>query len=69
MIEPLLIGVETAATALGLRRSKLYELIATGRLKSVKVGTRRLIPADAMHEFVASLEAEQGTDADVCSDS
>ena len=60
-MEPLLIGVESAATALGVKRSKLYELIATGSLKSVKVGTRRLIPAEALHEFVALLEAEQGT--------
>ncbi len=60
-MEPLLIGVETAATVLGVKRSKLYELIAIGSLKSVKVGARRLISSEALREFVSSLEADQVT--------
>ena len=60
-MQPLLVSVETAATVLGVRRSKLYELIAMGSLKSVKVGARRLISSDALREFVASLEADQVT--------
>lgn len=61
-MEPILLSVEAAAAALGLRRTKVYELMGGGRLRSVKVGKRRLLPAEALREFVASLEAEQNDD-------
>ena len=51
----LLWDIGDACEALGIRRSKLYELVATGQLGSVKVGSRRLIPDTAMVAFVASL--------------
>jgi len=38
-------------------RSKLYELIAAGKLRSVKIGGCRRISATALAEFVAALEA------------
>ena len=60
-MDELLVSVDSAAEALGLRRSMLYELLAKGQLRSVKVGSRRLIPAEALREFVASLEAGQET--------
>jgi excisionase family DNA binding protein len=43
----------------GLGRSKLYQLMDAGEIRSVKVGKRRLIPVSALREFVARLEAEQ----------
>jgi excisionase family DNA binding protein len=48
---------------LRLGRSKLYELMAAGKLRSVKIGGSRRIPATALAEFVAALEAEQQGDA------
>jgi excisionase family DNA binding protein len=36
-------------------RTKLYEAIATGALRSVKVGRCRLIPADALREYAERL--------------
>lgn len=48
--------VDEAALALRLSRSAIYELIRSGRLRSVKQGRRRLIPVSALAEYVASLE-------------
>lgn len=51
-IEPLLFTPAQAAAALSLGQTKVYELLATGALKSVKIGTARRIPREALHEFV-----------------
>ncbi len=60
LVEPRLVSVEAAQSALSLGRSAIYQLIAKDELRSVKVGTRRLIPVQALDEFVARLEAEAG---------
>ncbi|GMV28576.1 MAG: hypothetical protein AMXMBFR59_07010 [Rhodanobacteraceae bacterium] len=39
----------------GIGRSRIYELIAAGKLKTVKLGRSRLITAEAANEFVAGL--------------
>lgn len=36
-----------------------YSLLKSGQLRSVKIGKRRLIPEDAISDFIASLEAQQ----------
>ena len=59
-MEKLLLDVPAAADALGIGRSKLYELLARGTLRRVKIGKRSLIPVDALRELVINLEAEQG---------
>lgn len=53
---PILYSVTETAEALRLSRSVLYELIRSGRLRTVKQGRRRLVPVDALSEYVASLE-------------
>jgi excisionase family DNA binding protein len=45
---PLAYRIDDAVKASGLSRSTLYDLISEGRLRSVKVAGRRLIPADAL---------------------
>jgi excisionase family DNA binding protein len=55
MTDRLLLDITDAMELTGLGRSKLYELIATGQLGSVKVGARRLIPAAELQRFVDSL--------------
>ena len=61
--EPMLLTLKETAAALRLGRSKLYELMAAGKLRSVKIGGSRRIPATALAEFVAALEAEVEGDA------
>ncbi len=45
-----------AAALLGLGRTKVYELLLSGELRSVRIGTARRVPAAALVDFVASLQ-------------
>lgn len=55
-VAPMLYRVEEAAEAMRLSRSRLYELIRSGQLRTVKCGRRRLIPVAALAEYVDSLD-------------
>jgi excisionase family DNA binding protein len=46
--------VEEAAQALRISRDSIYELIRSGRLRTIKVGARRLVPVVALSEYVAA---------------
>jgi len=56
MEQALLISIADAADALGIGRSKTYELIGQGKLLTVTIGRRRLVRADSIRA-VASGEA------------
>lgn len=43
-IEPLTVRIATAVKLTGISRSRLYELIQSGDLETVKVGRSTLIP-------------------------
>jgi excisionase family DNA binding protein len=58
MTEPLLLNPTEAARALGIGRSKLYKLLQSGDLQSVRIGACRRIPADALSDLVARLRAD-----------
>lgn len=47
---------------LSMSRTVIYEQLSTGRLRSVKQGRTRLIPATAIAEYVALLEQEAQED-------
>jgi excisionase family DNA binding protein len=49
--------VESVMNRLGVGRSMVFELMSSGRLRSVKVGRRRLVPESAIREFIAELDA------------
>src|SRR4029450_4241161 len=53
--------VDEAAEALRLSRSVLYELIRSGRLRTVKQGRRRLVPVSALAEYVDPLGSSDVT--------
>jgi excisionase family DNA binding protein len=59
----MLLTLKETAVALRVGRSKLYELMAAGKLRSVKIGGSRRISATALAEFVAALEAGDEGDA------
>lgn len=48
-------GIPDACTALGIGRTRLYALIAEGRIEARACGGRTLIPADSLRAFLASL--------------
>jgi excisionase family DNA binding protein len=56
-VEPLLCSIPDAATALGLGRSKVYELICEGHLQTVSIGRRRLVRVASVREFASTLSA------------
>jgi excisionase family DNA binding protein len=61
--EPLALSVEQAAHAVGLGRTKVYELLASGELPSVKVGKRRLVRVEALQRLLVAWERCRGTAA------
>ena len=48
--------VEQVADMLHVGRDKVYYLLRTGQLRSIKIGKLRRITEDHIAEFVASLE-------------
>jgi excisionase family DNA binding protein len=54
--------VAEAVVLLGLSRSQLYELIRSGRLRTVTEGRVRLIPAAAIDAYVSLLTSEAQAD-------
>lgn len=59
-----LISPQEAARRLSLGKTRLYELIGSGVIPSVRVGKLRRIPTRALREYVDRLVVEQiGPDA------
>jgi excisionase family DNA binding protein len=57
-MEKLLLRPVEAAEAIGIGRSKVYELIARGDLPSVRIGASVRVPVDALRAWIArQLEA------------
>lgn len=54
-----LLSIPAAAERLGIARSKLYGLIASGDLGSLTVGRRRLVPSAAIAGFIADRQADR----------
>ena len=50
--EPIVHSVNDAIRLSSLKRTCLYELIRTGKLKSKKVGKRRLIDAESLRALL-----------------
>ena len=50
--------VEQVADMLHVGRDKIYYLLRTGQLRSIKIGKSRRITEDHLAEFVASLEEQ-----------
>ncbi|SEG94689.1 DNA binding domain-containing protein, excisionase family [Thermomonospora echinospora] len=52
---PLMLTVPEAARALAISRSKLYELIKSGALRSVRIEGSRRIPRKALDDYIDHL--------------
>ena len=53
-----LLSIDQAAATLGVGRTALYAELSAGRLRSFKVGRRRLVPTSAIEAFIASETAD-----------
>lgn len=49
--ERLAFRIDEVAELAGISRATIYRLIATGKLRTIKIGRRRLIPAAALHSL------------------
>ncbi len=54
-----LLRAEEAAYELNVGRARVYGLIASGELRSVKIGGSRRIPREAVSEYIKHLQASQ----------
>ena len=57
-VEVLAYRLKDAAIASGISRSKLYEMMPAGSLRTIKVGGSRLVPREALFALLL-LEGEQ----------
>ena len=60
-IERLLLTPADAAVALSISRTTVYELMNRGLLRSIKLGTCRRIPLEAIEELIDELGRVQST--------
>lgn len=62
-MDKLLLKPEEAALLLGIGRTKLYELMAVGAIRSVQIGKCRRVSRRALAEYVERLDAEASENA------
>ena len=59
-MEKLLLRPVEAAEAIGIGRSKVYELLASGELPSIRVGASVRVPLDALRAWIVRQLADAG---------
>lgn len=59
MDERLLLKPEEVAARLGVGRSVVYVLMASGELESISIGRSRRVPVRALEDFVEARRKEQ----------
>jgi excisionase family DNA binding protein len=57
--EPLAVSPAEAARLAGLGRTTIYAALASGALKSLKIGKRRLITVEALRSWLLTHEVTQ----------
>lgn len=58
-VERLLLRPREAAEAIGVGRSKVYELLASGKLPCIRVGSSVRVPVDALRAWIDRQLAER----------
>ena len=53
------LSIEETAKQLCIGRSSVYALINSGKLASIKLGRRRVIPASAIQSMIENLQSHQ----------
>lgn len=55
---PVVLTIAEACATLRISKWSLYQLIRSGRLTTIKIGSRRVVPVAAIHRLVDALEDE-----------
>ena len=58
-MDRLLLRPTEAAEAIGIGRSKVYELLASGEIPAIRIGGSVRVPVDALRAWIASRLPEQ----------
>jgi excisionase family DNA binding protein len=58
-MEQMLLRPMEAAEAIGIGRSKIYELLASGELPSIRIGGSVRVPVDKLREWIDRKAAER----------
>jgi excisionase family DNA binding protein len=58
-VDRLLLRPAEAAEAIGIGRSKIYELLASGELPSIRIGGSVRVPVDALRVWIETKTAER----------
>ena len=58
-MDRLLLRPAEAAEAIGIGRSKIYQLLASGELPSIRVGSSVRVPVDALRAWIERQIAER----------
>ena len=53
----LLLTPNEAAQQLAVSRTKIYELMAAGTLRSIHIGRLRRVPVEALRDFIGDMES------------
>tara|TARA_R100001129_G_scaffold133822_1_gene95142 strand:- start:1543 stop:1731 length:189 start_codon:yes stop_codon:yes gene_type:complete len=54
LVEPICVRINDAARMIGVGRTKVYELISSGELETVKIGKATRVTTASLHELVRS---------------
>jgi len=56
-LEKLLLTATEAAEAIGVGRTRIYELLASGQIPSVKIGRSVRVPTEALRRWIKERES------------
>ena len=59
LAEPICVRINDAARTIGVGRTKLYELISSGELETVKIGKATRVTTASLHELVRRWRGER----------
>jgi hypothetical protein len=57
-LKPFAVPIRTAQELIGIKNTKLWELIGNGSLETISVGKRRLVLFTSIERLIAHLQAE-----------
>ncbi|MBE0532634.1 MAG: DNA-binding protein [Rhodospirillales bacterium] len=58
LADRILAPIPTAARALGIGRTRMYQIIDAGNVESVKLGKRHLVVVESLHAYADRLRAK-----------
>jgi excisionase family DNA binding protein len=53
-VKPLTLTIKSAVATTGLSRTRIYQLISTNEIQTIKVGRRRLVLHESLRTFLIS---------------